>query len=52
MNGHMLEQVEYEKDLGIIIDNELKFHVQAVKRAIKYLDKQLRIQARDLGIYS
>ena len=24
MNGHVLEQVEYEKDLGIIIDNELK----------------------------
>ena len=22
MNGHMLEQVNYEKDLGIIIDNE------------------------------
>ena len=29
MNGHVLEQVEYEKDLGIIIANELKFHVQA-----------------------
>ena len=29
MTGHVLEQVEYEKDLGIIIDNELKFHVQA-----------------------
>ena len=40
MNGHMLEQVNYEKDLGIIIDNELKFHVQtfaAVKKANQIL---------------
>ena len=40
MNGHVLEQVEYEKDLGIIIDNELKFHVQAsaaVKKANQIL---------------
>ena len=32
----MSEQVNYEKELGIIIDNELKFHVQtsaAVKKA-------------------
>ena len=39
-NGHMLEQVNYEKDLGIIIDNELKFHVQtsaAVKKANQIL---------------
>ena len=26
MNGYTLEQVTEEKDLGIIIDNELKFH--------------------------
>ena len=34
------KQVEYEKDLGIIIDNELKFHVQAsaaVKKANQIL---------------
>ena len=40
MNGHVLELVEYEKDLGIIIDNELKFHVQAsaaVKKANQIL---------------
>ena len=40
MNGHVLEQVEHEKDLGIIIDNELKFHVQAsvaVKKANQIL---------------
>ena len=40
MKGHMLEQVNYEKDLGIIIDNELKFHVQtsaAVKKANQIL---------------
>ena len=40
MNGHVLEQVEYEKDLGIIIDNELKFHVQSsapVKKANQIL---------------
>ena len=40
MNEHVLEQVEYEKDLGITIDNELKFHVQAsaaVKKANQIL---------------
>ena len=26
MNGHELEQVEEEKDLGVIIDKKLKFH--------------------------
>ena len=26
MNDHLLEQVTEEKDLGVIIDNELKFH--------------------------
>ena len=36
MNGQKLEQIEEEKDLGVIVDNELKFHKQAsaaVKRA-------------------
>ena len=36
MNGRKLEKVEEEKDLGVIVDNELKFHKQsaaAVKKA-------------------
>ena len=40
MNGHFLEQVDDEKDLGIIIDKELKFHKQtsaAVKKGNKML---------------
>ena len=28
MDGYILEQVENEKDLGVIIDNDLKFHAQ------------------------
>ena len=30
MNDHLLEQVTEEKDLGVIIDNELKFHKHTV----------------------
>ena len=36
MNGYTLEQVTEEKDLGIIIDKELKFHkhtAMAIKKA-------------------
>ena len=36
MNGQCLEQVKQEKDLGIVIDDELKFHQQtaaAIKKA-------------------
>ena len=36
MNGQRLEQVTEEKDLGVLIDNELKFHKQtatAIKKA-------------------
>ena len=36
MNGQKLEQIEEEKDLGVIVDNKLKFHKQtsaAVKKA-------------------
>ena len=36
MNGHILEDVTMQNDLGIIIDRELKFHKQtaaAVKKA-------------------
>ena len=28
MDGYILEQVENEKDLGVIIDKDLKFHAQ------------------------
>ena len=40
MNGYTLEQVTEEKDLGIIIDNELKFHkhtAMAIKKANRIL---------------
>ena len=36
MKGKKLEHINEEKDLGVIIDNELKFHKQtaaAVKKA-------------------
>ena len=36
MDGKELDQVKEEKDLGVLIDNELKFHKQtaaAIKRA-------------------
>ena len=51
MNGHVLEQVEYEKDLDIIIDlsiryNELKFHVQA-SAAVKKANQILWINKED-----
>ena len=38
MNGHTMEQVTEEKDLGILIDNELKFHIQQwlLKKQIEY----------------
>ena len=40
MNGRKLDQVYEEKDLGIIMDNELKFHKQTsaiVKKASRIL---------------
>ena len=40
MNGHLLENVNFEKDLGLIVDSELKFHIQtssAIKKANKIL---------------
>ena len=40
MNGHTLEGVTMQKDLGIIVDKELKFHEQtaaAVKKANQVL---------------
>ena len=39
MDGHILEQVEVEKDLSVIIDKDLKFHVQTspVKQANQIL---------------
>ena len=40
MNGHILEGVTMQKDLGIIVDKELKFHEQtaaAVKKANQVL---------------
>ena len=36
MNGQQLEQIEEQRDLGVLVDNELKFHKQtaaAVKKA-------------------
>ena len=29
MNGHYLEDVEEEKDLGVLVDSDLKFHKHA-----------------------
>ena len=40
MNGHILEDVTSQKDLGIVVDSELKFHKQtaaAVKKANQVL---------------
>ena len=40
MNEHELETIEEEKDLGIIIDNKLKFHTRtsaAIKKANRIL---------------
>ena len=40
MDGHILEQVDNEKDFGVIIDKDLKFHAQtsaAVKQANQIL---------------
>ena len=40
MDGYILEQVENEKDLGVIIDKDLKFHAQtsaSVKKANQIL---------------
>ena len=40
MNGHVLEDINSQKDLGVIIDRELKFHLQtdaAVKKANQVL---------------
>ena len=39
MNDHILENVKEEKDLGIIIDNRLKFHTHtsaAIKKQTRY----------------
>ena len=41
MNGHLLGSVDFEKDLGVIMDSELKFHIHtssAIKKANKILD--------------
>ena len=35
MNGHILEGVTMQKDLGIIVDKELKFHEQTAAAAKK-----------------
>ena len=40
MNGHMLEISDNEKDLGVIIDDKLKFHIHtatATKKANQIL---------------
>ena len=40
MNGHLLENVNFEKDLGVIMDSEHKFHIQTsspIKKANKIL---------------
>ena len=40
MNGQQLEQVTNEKDLGVLIDDELKFHKQtgaAIKKTNRVL---------------
>ena len=35
MHGRLLEDIEEEKDLGVIVDKELKFHQQAASAAKK-----------------
>ena len=42
MNGRSLEDVDEEKDLGVIIDKDLKFHRQAAA-AIKKANSSLGI---------
>ena len=40
INGHLLESMDSEKDLGVIMDSELKFHIHtssAIKKANKIL---------------
>ena len=40
MNGNLLESVDSEKDFGVIMDSELKFHIHtssAIKKANKIL---------------
>ena len=40
MNGRWLDELDSEKDLGVMIDSELKFHKQsaaAVKKANRML---------------
>ena len=36
MNEHILEDVTMQKDLGIIVDRELKFHKQTVRLQFPY----------------
>ena len=40
MNGQYLEDVEEEKDLGVLVDNELKFHKQ-VAAVVKNANSKL-----------
>ena len=42
MNGHTLESITQEKDLGVIIDNSLKFHVHTAA-AVKKANQVLRV---------
>ena len=45
LNGHILETSSQEKDLGVIVDNELKFHVHTAS-AIKKANQMLGVIKR------
>ena len=55
MNGHLLESVDFEKDLGVIMDSERKFHFHTssatknkilglIKKTFAYLDAAIALQ--------
>ena len=54
-NGHKLDQVKEEKDLGVLIDDELKFHKQTaavIKKRLTHLDSiTLPLLYKSLGVW-
>ena len=50
MNGHKLDQVQEEKDLGVLIDDELKFHKQT-SAVIKNANMVLRIVKKSFACF-
>ena len=50
MNEHMLEEVEVEKDLGVIVDKNLKFHKHA-SFAVKKANTILGLIKRSFAVF-